>query len=485
MGDGLGSVVTHVVHGAAIASKLGWKFMGACGGAGKNVKMHKANEDAEFKFMFGNVSEVRPLFCEGTAIDLGKYGRPWLEGADPKDPKKSKPPLTVENLQAWARTLPPSQIYTFDYPAYEFSQENVDFFLDEPFLSTVRKSGECGLQEELAHEATEHFVPNNSTNSTPVAEPVESIAEKPTLRVVAHYRRGDVDESSGPMRESETTHPSWYFHIMGAIQRMHPGASLRAFTSCSPKKVGALQCEQLNVIDVPIWRQHGIDLHVDDEGASTGTWDDRATEEWKSAFGQWANADIFITARSSFSQSAAYFNGNCVLRNTVLLNKHLPLKHWIEIADPGAAGQDRSYMTDSKRIAGLYKSHYNVSHLRVTGQDPTLHFIEQLRRALETCLPSKLASTLAEGEKRVERGTTKVICRPTEQQMVFSGLPLSWQQRAIPEIPNDCTVLHLNGTSLAAEILPVLGTVCRRLEVVDLRGAHVGAEGARALARLL
>jgi len=41
--DGLGSEVTQFVHAAAIASKLRWKFMGACGGAGKNVKMHKAN----------------------------------------------------------------------------------------------------------------------------------------------------------------------------------------------------------------------------------------------------------------------------------------------------------------------------------------------------------------------------------------------------------------------------------------------------------
>lgn len=484
MGDGLGSVVTHVVHAAAIASKLGWKFMGACGGAGKNVKMHKANEDAEFKFMFGNASEIRPLFCEGTKIDLGKYGRPWLIVTDPKGPVKSSAPLTVGSLQAWARTLPLSQIYTFDYNAYEFSQETIDFFLDEPFLSTVRKSGECGLQEELAHEALEHFVLNNSTNST-VDEPVAAklAAEKRTLRVVAHYRRGDIDIASGPMRASMTTHPSWYFHIMGAIKRLHPGASLRAFTSCSPTKLGTSQCDTLNAVDVPIWRQHGIELHVDDEGASAHPWgNDQATEEWKSAFGQWANADIFISARSSFSQSAAYFNGNCVLRNTVLYNKHIPLKRWIEIADPDAAGQDQSYLT--KFESGLYKSHYNVTHLRVTGQDPTLHFIEQLRRALGTCLPAKLTSMLAEGEGWVDRATKKVICRPTEQ-LVFTGLPLSWQQRATPEILNDCTVLHLNGTSLAVKILPVLEKSCRRLEVVDLRGARVGVEGARALGRLL
>ena len=54
--DGLSSVGIHVVHAAAIASKLGWKFMGACGGAGRSVRMHKANEEMEFDFLFGNWS---------------------------------------------------------------------------------------------------------------------------------------------------------------------------------------------------------------------------------------------------------------------------------------------------------------------------------------------------------------------------------------------------------------------------------------------
>ena len=390
--DGLGSEVTQIVHAAAIASKLGWKFMGACGGAGKNVKMHKANELTNVNVIFGNSSEVRPIHCEGTGIDLKKYGRPWLQGTESKANGKY---LMTERLHTWARKLPTSKIYHFESNIFEFSQETVDYFLDEPFLATVQKTGKCGLENILSHDTAD---PSNfgefniSKNETLVASN-KSLTENRALRVVAHYRRGDVDAAIGNMRESMTTHPSWYFNIMGAIKKIYPDVHLKAFTSCSPTKVGFSQCEQLNKTDVPIWRKHGIDLHVDNEGNQLGsTWGDQATAEWNFAFRSFATADVFITARSSFSQAATYFNANCVIRNSMLLSNHRPLKRWIEIADPGTEGQDRSYMTDPKMIEGLYNSYYNVSHLSITGQDPSVRFVRQLRSALKTCLPSKYRS---------------------------------------------------------------------------------------------
>jgi hypothetical protein len=224
--------------------------------------------------------------------------------------------------------------------------------------------------------------------------PDMNIIENRALRVVAHYRRGDVDVASGHLRE-KMTNPSWYFNIMGAIKRIYPDASLRAFTSCSPTKMSWSQCEQLNLTDVPIWRKHGIELHVDNEGNLGSTWFDQATTEWNIAFRIFSNADVFITARSPFSQAATYFNANCVIRNSVLhYIKHLPLKRWIEIVDPDTTGQDRSYVTDHNMIAGLYKSYYNDTYLSITGQDPSMHFTGQLRSALKSCLPSKHASLL-------------------------------------------------------------------------------------------
>lgn len=486
MGDGLGSVAIHVIHAAAIASKLGWKFMGACGGSGKNVKMHKANEQTEFNFLFGNASEVRPHDCGGTSIDLSMYGRPWLQGAVLQDSKYISPVLTTSVLQAWAKTLPPSKVYLFNYPAYEFSRESVDFFLDEPFLSTVQKTGKCGLQNErdYNYNANEKAHFNDSYKSTNVKATSTKRNGDTSLRVVAHYRRGDVDASIGKMRESETTHPSWYFHIMGAIKKIYADASLRAFTSCSPTKVGSKQCEQMNKTDVPLWRMHGIDLHVDNEGTSDTKSIDQATVEWKNAFQSWANADIFITARSSFSQAAAYFNANCVIRNTVLNNKHFPLKRWIEIADPGAKDQDRSYMLDNSKILGLYKSHYNISHLHVTGQDHSLHFIEQLRRALRTCLPENTTSLAV--DKSTEKNNTKlkIVCKLSDE-FLPTGMPPAQEQITDGIVPGNCSILHLSSNSLAATVLPILESLCEKLEVIDMRGVRVEMEWVRAITRLL
>jgi hypothetical protein len=336
-------------------------------------------------FLFGSSRSVRPLHCEGTIVDNNRFERPWNNREDAL--------VNETSLEEWARQLPPSRIYTFSDQIYDFSRQNLEYFLDARFLATVRKSGKCGLQEEISHEAKEHFF-NQSPLLTHLLNLTEPMGfQQPTgLKVVAHFRRGDADAIFGDMRESLTTHPNWYFHIMSEIKRMHPDASLRAFTSCAPilvKGANISQCEQLNTVDVPRWKAHGIELHVDDEGASMGAWHNQTTDEWKTTFGQMANADIFLSARSSFSQSAAYFNPNCVIRNTVIKKKHLPLQNWIEIADPDdGRHHDRSYFKDNNKIAGIYNSTYDALHIRVTGQNPTQTFSEQLRTALASCLPN-------------------------------------------------------------------------------------------------
>ena len=119
----------------------------------KCIRLTQVNID----FIFWNSSEVRPLQCKGTVIDLEKYGRPWLQGTDNKDSTNSKPFVNEEMLHAWARTLPPSSIYLFGSNVFEFSQESVDYYLDEPFLASVRKTGECWLKNELSHNRTRPF----------------------------------------------------------------------------------------------------------------------------------------------------------------------------------------------------------------------------------------------------------------------------------------------------------------------------------------
>ena len=77
-------------------------------------------------------------------------------------------------------------------------------------------------------------------------------------------------------------------------------------------------------------------------------------------------------------------------------------------------------------------------------------------------------------------GASAKWCRPSE--LLSLGSPLS-RQRSIS--PKDCTMLHVNGTARATEVLAVLENYCTRLEAVDLRGAQIGAAGAQALARFL
>mmetsp|Transcript_29557 Transcript_29557/g.53526 ORF Transcript_29557/g.53526 Transcript_29557/m.53526 type:complete len:500 (+) Transcript_29557:99-1598(+) len=395
MADGLGSVIVQLANAQGIASKLGWRFGGAIGGSGKSLKRHVANDVPAVKMIFGNGSEIRPpnLPAGATTIDLQSIGKPWTITTK----------MNSTFLQAWAQSLPPAPngIYHIPESSFSFSPEVVDFFLDEPFLDSLRRTALCGVAKELEQDHID--VEDISDGPTAVSPPSSSLAssswpeQQHRVRVVVHYRRGDTDFSSG-FRKNMATHPEWYFKIIGSLKKLFPDAQLRAFTSCR----GAAQCALLNSVDVPHWKAHGIFLHVDDEGgegnrgleAHTASNEDmkkiksRVTKDWMNTFAQFARADVLIMAKSMYSLAGAYFNGNCVLSPIESPGSHrIRVSKWILVAEPPPGEHhDMSYTKIDQPLD--YHTHYNDSMMEVVGQNPAFSFDAQLRRSLAPCLPS-------------------------------------------------------------------------------------------------
>jgi hypothetical protein len=193
----------------------------------------------------------------------------------------------------------------------------VDFLLDDVFMESVRRSAECGIQRQQAHEQV------LGANST-------SRERKRRIKVVAHYRRGDADNHA--QHASLITHVEWYFEIFAGLKRVYPEAQFEALTSC----YGPEQCNKLRHSETNLWRDHGIELRVDDELS------DKATEDWKRSFAHMLQADIFIMARSSFSHAAALFNPNCVIHNPAD-TKHPSRSGWVEVSEPLPTHEDPAW----------------------------------------------------------------------------------------------------------------------------------------------
>jgi hypothetical protein len=380
MQDGLGSVVTQLVNAQAFAAKIGWRFGGAVGKSGKTLKYHRADEQDAVRMLFGAGSDMRPLaFPENsTSITFKGPEKPWVASAIPT----SKVSFEMSH---WISTLPTSPTNTFSINEQQinFQPRWIDYFLDAHFLVKLRKTSICGLNEQL----NRYYLKHNTTSSDINSPSVEKSQRR--VLIVAHFRRGDSDSIQ---REFLTTHPSWYFQIFDALGSIYSRADMHAFSSCRGKD----QCSRMRSIDVPKWNARGINLHVDDERLPARQ---EVTEDWKNAFAHMATAHIFIMAKSSLSNAAALFNGNCVIRSPRDI-KHTPISRWILVSEPDA--HDRAYAKVGVEVdEKVYDSHFNASQMTVVKQDSKLPFALQLKHSLSFCLPqtTKSFGTDAQGEE--------------------------------------------------------------------------------------
>ena len=355
-GDGAGSAVLDMIFAAAIASKLGFRFGGATAGShGKALGVHGPAAPSMFDEVFDMILGNHSLVAWGenppedtTSVDLNEINlgvRPWSD--------KSKL-LTNEYFQKYASMLPVAQAYHWKDVIYDPAPANTDILLNASFLEHLRKGAECGIIENSGH-------------------PPSTSRHPRSLRVVAHYRRGDADRESN--RAVLVLHSSFYFGIAQALKDHFVNISFLAFTSCNREE----QCAELSAKEVPLWQSHGFQLRVDDERNET------AAADWKSAFAQMATADIFIMGKSSLSHVAALLNPNCVFRNVGDI-KHAPLASWVEIDDHVQKGVPRK----GNHLDWLmFKGVYNTSNIRVESEDASQPLIEQLLSATQACLPAE------------------------------------------------------------------------------------------------
>ena len=378
MGDGLGSVATHIIYAAAIAARLGMVFRGAVGQDGVALLRHRAEKRGTLDFLFGNHRNVMslrgPLQRTFTRVALGRLVPP--KGMLQRPWEDFEHNLDAATLSVWRNaSLPVRGVQYWHDAQYEPSENNMDFILPSSFRQKLRAQWECGMR--AGDEAAALGVaPAVNIPWTPAAS--IGSAGKP-LNVVAHYRRGDAEIQG--YRAIMMLHRQWYFKIMTDIQGLNPGARLRAFTSCFTES----QCAEFAISEVPTWAAHGIKLVVDNELGPDPTGD------WKRTFAQLASADVFIMAKSSLSHLAAFYSAGCVIRSSAD-RKHAPLSSWIKVTEPPVPKQ--SYI--STEVAGkhfravdwhAYNGPFNSSAMIVVGRKRSGSSLsQQLRSAMEECL---------------------------------------------------------------------------------------------------
>jgi len=376
MGDGLGSVALHIIYAAGIAARLGFVFRGALGGDGKALRQHRAQKNYIIDFLFGHdqieigAGPAKPehVFLDRTLPPEGMIQMPW---ADPYHA------LNPRSLSLWRNeTLPSAKVQAWQQDKFELSEINVDFILPRPFRQKLREQWECAMR----YRGT---LPNVTAIPWTAASSPTNYAR---LDVVAHYRRGDAELQ--PYRSSMMLHRQWYFVVTRHVQLVYPNSTLRAFTSC----VSEAQCAEITSTEVPIWKEHGIALTVDNEHGSDPNGD------WERTFAQLASADILIMAKSSLSHLAAMFASSCVILSSED-RKHTPLSNWIRLTEPTVP--DKYYAVNfdrEKRFRSVdwhtFDSTFNESSIFVLGTNSSGTILtEQLRASLNDCLnSSKMAA---------------------------------------------------------------------------------------------
>lgn len=340
--DGMGSSVQHLLFAAAFAFRHQWGFGGLVS-QNRSIETdrdpihqsHNVDGSKYLDFLFGDHRVVRAA----SRVDVRAVAVDHLVlVADAME-------LAKISSNATNKTVYHVQSYRFPLDDIHKSRTNSCYFTIA-FLNLMRKSVQCGLKS-YEREQESHRIKELSKKSL-IANRTVSLKQKPQLgygnhsgqspnanndhqrmRVVAHLRRGDVS----PTDEWRGTSDDFVIEVMKYIQRLYPQCELHALTSVVASRTTFDRARLKHLYTV-----NGIHLHISEENSPT------ATADAISALYHFITADVLIPAKSSFSQSAALFNSNCVVYAPMW---HKPLDNWI-ILPSGKA--DRSSMQSTKRL---------------------------------------------------------------------------------------------------------------------------------------